>query len=455
MVDTDNRVCTKMKSRFMDWYQLYKRDFSEEYASNLLNGDKNSDFFATNSRNHISIEFINRIKSPKIFQFSYYPAINNITGGERRINSLRKIMAGLGWNLSSGGIYKFRERHPLGSNYVELTKRQNKWVESDWREWEIRLGYAVLASDFDRGQLKQIFNVINPDVLLIEHPFLWPIVKHLFPKVPVIYDSHNVEWQLKSNFLQGDTSAEEIVNFYELVERDLVRNSSLVFCCSDYDFSVYKSLTENLILIPNGANNPTTVVSKRVENIDIVADRFYIIYISSPHLPNWTGVEDFVLPVMKRYEHGNKINLILAGGICSFYEEYCKRKGKLSNVTTINSFSDEEKAYLFSISSLIILPIVSGGGTNLKTAEALLSTKRILASETAFRGFEVFKNSKGVSVVKNDNFADAFDQILSEESSADQGSYERPECQVVSWDSIVGQAISDINKLIIRKVEHE
>ena len=218
---------------------------------------------------------------------------------------------------------------------------------------------------------------------------------------------------------------------------------------------MYKSLTENLILIPNGANNPTAFVSKKVENIDIVADRFNIIYISSPHLPNWTGVEEFVLPVMKRSEHDNKINLILAGGICSFYEDYCKRKGKLSNVTAINSFSDEEKAYLFSISSLIILPIVSGGGTNLKTAEALLSTKRILASETAFRGFEAFKKSKGVSVVKNENFADAFDQILSKESSTSQSLYERPECQVVSWDSIVDQAISDINKFIIRKIEHE
>lgn len=51
---------------------------------------------------------------------------------------------------------------------------------------------------------------------------------------------------------------------------------------------------------------------------------------------------------------------------------------------------------------VIILPITQGGGgANLKTAEAIVSNKYVVATTTAMRGFEEFSNISGL-YIKND-----------------------------------------------------
>ena len=57
-------------------------------------------------------------------------------------------------------------------------------------------------------------------------------------------------------------------------------------------------------------------------------------------------------------------------------------------------------ASLLSIADIIILPITEGGGTNLKTAEAIFSGKNIIASNFSFRGYDEFR------VLPNVIFAD-------------------------------------------------
>ncbi len=47
------------------------------------------------------------------------------------------------------------------------------------------------------------------------------------------------------------------------------------------------------------------------------------------------------------------------------------------------------------------MPITQGGGTNLKTAEALWSGRHVVATTTAMRGFEVFIGQQGIHVTNN------------------------------------------------------
>jgi hypothetical protein len=47
------------------------------------------------------------------------------------------------------------------------------------------------------------------------------------------------------------------------------------------------------------------------------------------------------------------------------------------------------------------LPITSGGGSNLKTPEALISEKFIISTKFAFRGFDNFINDNGVFIASN------------------------------------------------------
>ena len=49
----------------------------------------------------------------------------------------------------------------------------------------------------------------------------------------------------------------------------------------------------------------------------------------------------------------------------------------------------------------MLLPITYGGGSNLKTAEALLTGHPIIATAKAFRGCEVFTDMPGMIIAGN------------------------------------------------------
>lgn len=51
---------------------------------------------------------------------------------------------------------------------------------------------------------------------------------------------------------------------------------------------------------------------------------------------------------------------------------------------------------LLNGANCIVLPLTQGGGTNLKTAEALWAGKHIVATTVAMRGFERFIGARGV-----------------------------------------------------------
>jgi hypothetical protein len=62
--------------------------------------------------------------------------------------------------------------------------------------------------------------------------------------------------------------------------------------------------------------------------------------------------------------------------------------------------SDEIDAAIIR-STGIILPIWEGGGSNLKTAQALLSNKCVIGSQFSFRGFESYINEPGVWLARD------------------------------------------------------
>ena len=61
----------------------------------------------------------------------------------------------------------------------------------------------------------------------------------------------------------------------------------------------------------------------------------------------------------------------------------------------------------------VFLPIRGGGGTNLKTAEALALGKWVVATSTALRGFEAFLGADGVVIADTSaDFRRAMRQVL-------------------------------------------
>ena len=84
--------------------------------------------------------------------------------------------------------------------------------------------------------------------------------------------------------------------------------------------------------------------------------------------------------------------LVVAGSVCShLYQHLAATRWQslnLSRLELLNTLPDEDLAAVKTLAHGFLLPILHGGGSNIKTAEALYSGAYVLGSEAAFRGFE-------------------------------------------------------------------
>jgi glycosyltransferase involved in cell wall biosynthesis len=95
--------------------------------------------------------------------------------------------------------------------------------------------------------------------------------------------------------------------------------------------------------------------------------------------------------------------ILVAGGVCELLEKSDLVTGPLAGVNAarlrlLERQPDDDLAALIELSDVVLLPITSGGGSNLKTVEALLSGKPIVGSTYAFRAYEDFLGGAAVTV---------------------------------------------------------
>jgi hypothetical protein len=67
-----------------------------------------------------------------------------------------------------------------------------------------------------------------------------------------------------------------------------------------------------------------------------------------------------------------------------------------SRIQVLGLIDDQALAAVKTLAHLFVLPITEGGGSNIKTAEALYSGSHVLGTPVSFRGFDNFVSLAGV-----------------------------------------------------------
>jgi hypothetical protein len=131
-----------------------------------------------------------------------------------------------------------------------------------------------------------------PSVIVFEQPWLWEEVKKLrekFPKVKLIYSSHNIEWILKENILTRYKGArvEEISQNLRDLETDISVSVDYVVAVSEIEADWYRAAGAPEVLVaPNGASAiqiPTPLEARKIST------RPYGLVVGSAHPPNIEG----------------------------------------------------------------------------------------------------------------------------------------------------------------------
>jgi glycosyltransferase involved in cell wall biosynthesis len=117
----------------------------------------------------------------------------------------------------------------------------------------------------------------------------------------------------------------------------------------------------------------------------------YLLFVGSAHPPNAAGFLALALPALPVLRSAERI--VVAGGVCTLLAaggaggDNAMRRDRL---VLLGPVGDLALGCLLGNAAGILLPITYGGGSNLKTAEALISGLPVVATSQAFRGFSEF-----------------------------------------------------------------
>jgi glycosyltransferase involved in cell wall biosynthesis len=291
-------------------------------------------------------------------------------------------------------------RHDIRVPAHELDRAGYHWVTHD-----IALGRHVLERPELLAQVRRTVASARPDVVVLDQPWLWPVVRTVCPGLPVVYSAQNIEWRLKATNLRIAGLAEAVVERWsretEALERDVATQSILTAAVSDADADWLRANgAARTVVVPNGTTRRTAEPARATSWRRHFAGRGIALFVASGHPPNAVGFWDmlgpslgFLTPVQRIVAVGSVGPQIRAHE--AFVEHRAANNGRL----VIAGFqSDADLAALLDIAGAVLLPITSGEGSNLKTAEALVSGRPIIATTHAFRGFESYLDQPGVSI---------------------------------------------------------
>lgn len=387
----------------------------------------------------------------KILQMTTYPIDKPDHGGKLRSHNIRKVLR-KDFDVQTLS-FDIQENESIDDLKVILSSQQISKVVGHYYfyDWGIN-NYLV------NTQLKQtIFENVkkfNPDIVLAEQGFLWPLIKEMMAEgilkkdIFIIYSSQNIEYQMKEEIYQDTFDGEELENYVTHVknmEYDIIRSSDMILAVSNYDKNYIQNIVPQtpVYLYRNGHNGIETDIQKDEWLKKFKSSKRNFVYIASWHGPNINGLYKLVENGLLELD-SKEVSIWILGsvgpGLLQTKNIVLEEDSPLKIIGPTES-DDIDGAILASTG--IVLPIWEGGGSNLKTAQALLSGRKIIASNFAFRGFEEFLDEKELYI--SDEPKTLIEYMLNMETEYDDIVRDNS-INGLLWDNLLSSLSDTINK---------
>lgn len=373
---------------------------------------------------------------PKVLLVATYPIVEPRHGGQLRTRHIHDEYIKAGIEVDYCGIF------PEGI-YPDHSERDVQFPgDLDGRElqdyeravydhiWGLHVADMPAARDCIVHRLKEgRYDFVQIDLL-----YAWPLLRRCIDELPpdarrprLIYSSQNIEHQMKRQVLSLLGAPDAVVDQYQQevrdIEVDLIERADLLFAVSAEDRDEINAAGKRLdcVLARNGSM-PLQVAEEATEPWrEVLPGEPFAVFISSAHLPNAVGFFSLFGGSLAFLPPGRR--LVIAGGVTGVieanptYRQWAAINDARS--TRLGTVDDVGVAAVRRFGHVFVLPITAGGGSNIKTAEALLTGAYVLGTSTAFRGYEQYMEAPGVFVEDDPRaFRDRLLQLLSMDRAA-------------------------------------
>jgi glycosyltransferase involved in cell wall biosynthesis len=238
----------------------------------------------------------------------------------------------------------------------------------------------------------------RPELVVLEEPWLWPALRRwraAHATVPVIFNSNNIDSRAKAAILAdaGVAEAAQIVAEVAALEHDLARAAAGASATTEEDAAVMRGWTDSPVVVArNGTVLRRTAHLFGVLPAPLDPTQRFVLFVGSAHPPNASGFLAMALPALPVLRSNERI--VVAGEVCNLLTPELAAGGPnfmvRDRLVLLGHVSELALDCLLANASGILLPIAYGGGSNLKTAEALVSGLPVVGTSQAFRGFMEF-----------------------------------------------------------------
>jgi hypothetical protein len=222
----------------------------------------------------------------------------------------------------------------------------------------------------------------------------------------ILYSSHNIESEMKFEIIRADrglAAAEAARRKILACEIEAIQGADAVTCVSASDLAWTRRHTQcRTALAPNGVQARSSSAEGLAQAQAWTHGRRFALYCGSAHPPNMNGFFEMMGPQIGCIAPDQHIVIAGGAGPAIVDDARFAGVGGLARMcVAAGSVSEPCLQGLLATAQVIMLPITQGGGTNLKTAEALWSGRHIVATSMAMRGFEAFMDAPGVQIANS------------------------------------------------------
>jgi glycosyltransferase involved in cell wall biosynthesis len=352
----------------------------------------------------------------KVLQVSTHATLKPRYGGPLRSHQMAVSLENAGFEVGRLAVC-WQMEHDVSDAREPIVdvKRSPWWSSPSGRRVEpvlpFFMDYYFASAVAEAPELRNMFvdraAAVAPEVIILQHPWMWPLVKGLpgvrAGAIRVVYSSHNVEAQLKRGMVK-DAAVNIPPDYFTAVdtlERDLVTSSWATVACTHADANIFRSWGANNVVV---ANNGAALKSR--DNLrgalpaPLAPDHRFALFIGSNYLPNTSGFFKYIAPALPRLQLARRI--VVAGTVCDAINaqvsELPLRQYQDGRLVCLGFVDDLALDALIENAAAVLLPIEYGGGSHLKTAEALASGRPIIGTTASFRGFSEYAGLSRVTI---------------------------------------------------------
>ena len=378
-------------------------------------------------------------------------------GGQIRARETNRALENAGFEVIQIQVFDAAAYAPHVPDIdVSETLQNGNWT-LDWRLRDYSIGAVLAESDKEFSKLVSLLPS-RIDLLIVEEPWLGAAALRLKREghldAPIMFNSYNVEHLAKKSILLEadlENAAGHLARITAL-EKAIVTEADRSSAVTKEDAALYSQWSNaEVVVAPNGTTNRKKSHLHNIRHQAVEANARYALFVGSAHPPNIAGFRELITGSIASLRPLERI--VVAGSVCDPLHQLIAESNLTymfrDKVCLLGRVSDFGLDCLLENASIILLPITYGGGSNLKTAEALVSGKPIVATEKAFRGYEDYLDAPGVKIANNQrDFASA---IRTSFDMNDHGNIVRSDTHKLLWEHTL-RPITDAAAELVAKL---